>query len=556
MQAAILAVGVLGATSVSFVALRDAFDGDGRGIGQPPLSANGEIVFAKDGEDGRSHIFAARSDGSGVRQITEGQTNDSDPVVSPDGRTIAFVRVFEEYRQRIATVGTEGGEVTHLSEDYMNAEEPAWSPDGRTIVYVTTGIDSQQLYSIDLETRRARALIDFFGQLADPTWSADSADIVFAGRGYTGVLESGSWDLAKIDASHGNGEIEPLLVTERSEEAPSWSPDGTRIALTRSGEEGDEVWTIDPEGGSETLLAIAVEASLEPELAWAPDGTSLLVSDGEWIYRVDAAPPGNPQENFVQLVQGHSPAWQPLPLSANPSETTSLEPSAEPSPEPSPGPEGRDIGLTFKVCEVDTMSADFNGDGSHETAYVATRLSREGCPASGMERDRFIGLDLDGDQGVDTSRGPLTCAGWCLLFGTPDLNRDGRAELLVNEGHVVSPVSAWIGVYGLHGSGLQPITFPIGSNRFKLEEVASVPSYEGAYCDSDVGEHVFALWDAPIPLGPFPPTYQVTERMYVIDVESFTFLLTDTRSSVVSAEALPPSGLDGRLCGVDVERLG
>ncbi len=219
-------------------------------------------------------------------------------------------------------------------------------------------------------------------------------------------------------------------------------------------------------------------------------------------------------------------------------------------------PEGRDIGFPFRVCAVQTLAGDYDGDAKADTAYIVTEVVPEGCPQSFEDPVRHLGVDFDRDGRVDATRGPLPCGSWCNPFAAPDLNRDGWAEMLVNEGHVVSPVSAWIGVYGFDGSRVRPIPFPNGSNRFKLEEVASVPSYEGAYCYSDGEEQVFALWDAPIPLGPFPSTYRVTERIFVIDVESFTFSLADTRSSIVSSESLPPSGLNGRMCGVETERLG
>lgn len=154
--------------------------------------------------------------------------------------------------------------------------------------------------------------------------------------------------------------------------APVWSPDGSTIALIRSGGEGDEVWTIDLDSGSEVQLAAGLGSSLEPDLAWAPDGTALLVADGEWIYRVNATLGGDPRDDFERLVEGQSPAWQPLPVESEPSVTTS------------PESEGREIGLGFPICNAERLDGiDWYGDGTLGAAWTGARATDGGsCPAS------------------------------------------------------------------------------------------------------------------------------------------------------------------------------
>jgi dipeptidyl aminopeptidase/acylaminoacyl peptidase len=299
VQVGMLGFAVLAATAGGFTVLREAFQPDDHGPAvSPPLGApsvNGEIVFVKAGDDSRLHIYAAQPDGSGERQLTEGPTDDSDPAVSPDGRRVAFVRILDERTQRIAIVGIDGGEVTQLTaEDSDLAADPTWSPDGTTLAYVTTGVDSMQLATTEIETGQLNYLVDFFGQLANPTWSPDGTRIAL------GVVSGGSQGSIGIIRTNTMSE-QPQLETLGVGTAPAWSPDGSTIALIRPGVEGDQIWTVAPVGND--------EASLEPDLAWAPDGASLLVSDGDWIYRVDSTPQGDPAGNFQQLVRGTSPSW-------------------------------------------------------------------------------------------------------------------------------------------------------------------------------------------------------------------------------------------------------
>ena len=114
VQAGLVAFAVLAATAGGFAILRDAFDTDESDVGATPspgvLGPNGEIVFVKDGDDARLHIFAAQPDGSGERQITDGPTRRLEPRCLPrrsDGRLRTRPR---RGTQRLAIVGIDGGD--------------------------------------------------------------------------------------------------------------------------------------------------------------------------------------------------------------------------------------------------------------------------------------------------------------------------------------------------------------------------------------------------------------------------------------------------------------
>ncbi|MGH2680281.1 MAG: hypothetical protein ACRDG8_07330 [Actinomycetota bacterium] len=438
VQAGLVAFAVLAATTGGFIALREAFGGSGRDVGDAILASNGEILFAREDADGHSHLYADQPQGSALRQLTEGDSNNADPAVSPDGTTVAFAHQVDGSLGAIATIPIEGEPVSWQTTRHQDAVDPAWSPDGSRIAFVGYTIDTADLYVTEVGTdvdRRIPLSAEENNVMptgaanfpAHPTWSPDGTSIAVAVATSTGSFAT-SWDLAVIRPDGGG--LEWIVATDDiDEEAPAWSPDGTRIAFTRPGEEGDEVWTIDPDGGSETLLATAVEASLEPDLAWAPDGSALLVSDGDWIYRVDATPEGDPRDNFVQLVEGHSPAWQPLPAGSEPSATA----IPQPSPSPSPEPEGRDIGLGFSVCHVQRLGGiDFLGDGTSGTAWTGTKVTREGTCPDGSDDRYGVAADVTGDGVADSWSGEtIEHCTMCGPFLATDLNGDGAEEVIV-----------------------------------------------------------------------------------------------------------------------------
>ena len=447
-QAVFLAFSVLAATAGGFALLREAFDQDGRGSGDNPIptasSPNGEIVFSREGDDGHLHVFSSNADGTGLHQITEGPTDDSGAAVSPDGQTVAFVRILDERTQGIATVGIGGGEATQLTAELNRAADPAWSPSGTTLAYVTTGTDSQQLATIDVGSGEIRNLIDVFGQIASPTWSPDGTQIAL------GVVSDGSPGSIRTVRTNTMMEGSPegsLSVGS----APAWSPDGSKIALIRPGDEGDEIWTIAPDGSSETLMATWVEGSLQPDLAWAPDGNALLVSDSTWIYRVDAAPEGDPRDNFERLVEGTSPAWRPLPVESEPSVTTN------------PAPEGRDIGLGVGMCDVEILEGiDWDGTGIDGAAWTGAPVGEDGRCSSTTGVQHIVAVDRDGD-GI-AEQGSTSTLRSCLLcrpFDTVDLNDDGVLELVVLEEASSTPTYAVFEVNrpgSERAEGVYPIT--------------------------------------------------------------------------------------------------
>jgi WD40 repeat protein len=434
VQAGLLAFAVLAATSGGFVALRRAFDTGERNVGDeqtPSPFANGEVVFSAEGRDGYIHLYAMQPDGSGRRQITDFGTNDTDPAVSPDGRTIAFVHQLEDVSPAIATIPMKGGTVTWLTPEDLAASDPAWSPDGTQLVFVGSTVDSAALYVVNVNSGKTRRLpqpAELEQWPAHPTWSPDGTRIAFAALDFTRAYTSSDLGVVRPD---GTGLEWFVATSDSEEEAPSWSPNGSRIAFLRTGNEGHEIWTVDPEGDSPQLVAKALEASLEADLAWAPDGSALLVSDGEWIFRVDPSPAGDPDGNFVQLVKGTSAGWQPVPAGSEHEPSPTSEPTVSPSAEPV----GRDIGLGFNVCNIERLGGiDWYGDGTEGTAWTGARTNDGGrCPSAG-EGEHVVAADLDGDGIAEPGgMGFLEFCLFCRPFAATDLSGDGVLELVVLE---------------------------------------------------------------------------------------------------------------------------
>lgn len=128
------------------------------GIADPQMSRDGRFIAFKSapGEDeDQMHIYVMSRDGRNVRQLTRTEFRDEDPAWSPDGRTIAFERMYGMadhksqnpndwfFKEGIVTVDVATGRERALTvPDPCGKNElwlPTWSPDGELIM-MTRGL--------------------------------------------------------------------------------------------------------------------------------------------------------------------------------------------------------------------------------------------------------------------------------------------------------------------------------------------------------------------------------------------------------------------------------
>ncbi len=110
---------------------------------------------------------------------------------------------------------------------------------------------------------------------ADPEISPDGRKVVFVRSGYDIMHDRtrGSLWLMNADGS----DLRALTSGERSAGSPRWSPDGSRLIYTSSGEGGAQIWLRWMDTGQETELTHMTGAGPRG-ITWSPDGKWIAFS--------------------------------------------------------------------------------------------------------------------------------------------------------------------------------------------------------------------------------------------------------------------------------------
>ncbi len=547
IQAVALTVVVLAGTTGGVVMLSSVVRTRGAEIGSSANVGNGVIVYSEVRNAGQQ-LWSVHPDGTGAKQLTTGDGfSDTSPSVSPDGRTIAFTRT-DQLGSAIFTIGIEGDGLTRLAG--APATDPAWSPDGTQLAFAGSPGGPYGIYVMGADGANPR-LVPGTNELsvAHPAWSPDGTSIVFEAT--AGAPEAGAtWDIYSAPVE-GSGLKDLSQTPNASEITPAWSPDGSRLAFARNG----SLWLRHIATGNESPLTSSIGRQLDANPSWSPDGLSMVfdrtLATGTFLMTMGADGSG------ITLVAPNAvdPAWQAV--SANDSPI----PSASPSPSPTPMNAEVDLGLGFPVCNVRSIRADLDGNGTIDAASVATKMSDSpDCPAPGTSTEVLV-VDLNGDGKADAVGGPLSCPTGCGPFATPDVNGDGHLEIAIvvdrpDDGtkriqlwDVTTPPGGSLAVIPFVDADGDPATFSWGTvNNWG----GHGPEVFGASCTSRTSLPLLTEWQA-IPTG--PGSWHISEHGYHVVGTELRSAFEDTYDVPGEETAFPDGGGD-TMCGAPVQATG
>jgi Tol biopolymer transport system component len=203
------------------------------------------VVFARLGPT-QGRLYISNADGTGERALTGEGSLDYNPAWSRDGKWILFTSErggpADLYR-----VHPDGSGLERLTDDRAFDDQGAFAPDGKKIVFVSTrGGGYANIWTLDVETRSARALTTGTGGDFRPSWSPDGKWIAFSSdRGSDLPAAKGRWErlqLAEIYLVHPDGSgLRRISKHGGFCGSPKWTADSKSVVTYCMSAE--ETWT-------------------------------------------------------------------------------------------------------------------------------------------------------------------------------------------------------------------------------------------------------------------------------------------------------------------------
>jgi TolB protein len=150
----------------------------------PSFSPDGKTLLYCTDDDLRppakneSEIYAMDLATRRVRTIISGGVN-TFPVMSPDGRKIAWRKVVGDMNSEVFVADADGRNPANITKHHAWEGWPAWSPDGQTIAFAGNRNGAWQIFLVNPDGSNLRLLAATEGRGTSPKWTADGRMIFF-----------------------------------------------------------------------------------------------------------------------------------------------------------------------------------------------------------------------------------------------------------------------------------------------------------------------------------------------------------------------------------------
>ena len=245
------------------------------------FSGNYSISFAPDGQSiavvdtenstdgGQYAVYLIKlQTGERLRVTNSGEfAGETTPRFSPDGKSLAFVRVFGDKNQDLFVVPTTGGEAKQITFDKTIIHSLAWDADGQNVFFVSyRGGTQPNVWRVSANGGEAAEVAATSGR--DITNVAVASD----GKTLAFVENTRNTDIWRVSANQPSPQ--KFAASIYSEQDASFSPDGLRVVFASNRTGKYAIWVADANGKNLRMLNDSLFKVTSPH--FSPDGLRVV----------------------------------------------------------------------------------------------------------------------------------------------------------------------------------------------------------------------------------------------------------------------------------------
>jgi len=191
-----------------------------------------------------------------------------EPAVSSNGRYQAFVQNRGNLTLALVIVDTVDNQTHEVPPGggFSGLRSPTFAPDNSRILYSYPENGRQQIYSVDLQGKNKKSIIDSEGVNNWPHFSSDGKQFVFS--------SSRDQDYEIYLADSEGLSVRRLTDSPGQDIRPRLSPDGSRIVFTSNRDGNYEIYLMQSDGSR--VVRLTNHPEQDDYAIWTPDGKSLI----------------------------------------------------------------------------------------------------------------------------------------------------------------------------------------------------------------------------------------------------------------------------------------
>jgi TolB protein len=235
-------------------------------------------VISKPADSHTAYLYRVGEDGTTLTQLTHGEYQDTAPILSPDGKQVAFLRAYRY--AHVYIMNPDGSGRKRLTAGFMQDYTPQLSPDGTQILFRRySDEDISGLYVMHPDGSALQRLPGTGPSAQRFCWSPDSKSIVFS------LERNNGWQMYQM-AQDGTG---LTRLTEGNDSVQAWI--GTTLYFVRLDGRSSQAYTLTMDGSRRMQSAPDVYKHIQP--AFSPDGQRVVF---------DRYEPGHPEPRHLYLM--------------------------------------------------------------------------------------------------------------------------------------------------------------------------------------------------------------------------------------------------------------